>query len=277
MDQRLVDTDGVRLMIHRSGHGAPPVIGLSCAGGAHEEWSAVAQRLGTLTEVITYGRPGLGGSDPLFRDLTGRRQTIAWAATQLHTLLRNALIPPPYVLLTSSIGSWIADRYATAWPEEVAGMLLIDPTNVSAWPELDREPTIIDGDDDEPGCMRLEWADCYAELARSAPPPQPRSVVISGSDNHWARDSPLSTPWFEPLPRSEVDARWQTAQREWADRLSARLVVADTGGHLVHRDQPDLVAHVTAAIVRAARLGEGVDLEPHHLAAAGGRLEPVDR
>ena len=113
MQQSLVEVDdGVRLAVHRTGTGSPPLICLNAAGGAHAEWTDLVDRLSAHTQVITYGRPALGGSDPLPGHLTGRLQTIGWAAAQLRTLQHNAAIAPPYVLLTSSIGSWIADQYA---------------------------------------------------------------------------------------------------------------------------------------------------------------------
>jgi pimeloyl-ACP methyl ester carboxylesterase len=109
------------------------VVCLSCAGGAHDEWAAVAERLGGTVEMITYGRPGLGGSDRLPRALAGGTQSLGWAATQLRGLLHQADLAPPYVLVTSSIGSWIADLYTARWPDDVAGLVLIDPTNFTAW------------------------------------------------------------------------------------------------------------------------------------------------
>ena len=277
-DENLVEVDeGVRLMIHHAGKGTPAVVCISCAGGAHEEWSGVAARLSPLAEVVTYGRPSLGGSDPLPPHLAGRTQTIQWTATQLRTLLHKADITPPYVLLTSSIGSWIADQYAALWPDEVAGMVLIDPTMASAWHQIKRESPLADGDDDR-GCLRLTWDDSYAELARSVPPRQPRRVVISRSDGSWERNasqSAASQPkWYDPLTLPEVDLLWQASQREWVDRLSALHVVANTAGHFVHRDEPDLVAHVTVAVIDAARADKPVRLEADAVVATGGRVEP---
>ena len=82
-------------------------------------------------------------------------------------------------------------------------------------------------------------------------------VVVSSSDGRWERDASPSR-WHEPLTLAEVDQLWQAAQREWVARLSAQHVVADTAGHFVHHDQPDLVAHVVRAVLQAARSGEPV-------------------
>lgn len=272
--QRLVEVDdGVRLMIRQDGAGSPAVVCLSCAGGAHDEWSAVVERLSSPTRMVTYGRPSLGGSDPLSANRADRIQSVAWAALQLRTLLRNAGIAPPFVLLTSSVGSWIADQYAALQPDEIAGLVLVDPTMASPWPELARENPLVDGDDDEPGCLRLIWEDCYAEMAQSVPPARPRRVVLSGSDGRWERDSSPGA-WHQPLTLAEVDVRWQASQREWVQRLGAVHVVAETAGHFVHREQPDLVAYLTAAVVDAARTDTAVDLDATEVAAQAGQLRP---
>ena len=272
--QRLVEVDdGLRLMTQQEGTGSPPVVCLSCAGGSHEEWSDVAGRLHPLTRVLTYGRPGLGGSDPLGADRAGQLQNITWAALQLRILLRAAAIEPPYVLLTSSVGSWIADQYAALRPDEVAGLVLIDPTPLSPWPK--GVPPRLTVEDAAPGVggMRLSRENSYAELHRSPPSTTLRSVVVSSSDGRWARDTAQSS-WWGPLTLAQVDELWQGYQCEWVRRLAALQVVADTAGHFVHRDQPDLVAHVTAAVVDAARRGAPVDLDAAEVAARAGQLRP---
>ena len=273
MQQDRVEVDdGVRLRVHRAGSGTPAVVCLSAGGGAHEEWAAMVAALSPCVEIVTYGRPGLGGSDPLPAHLAGRRQTIAWAAAQLRTLLHNAGIGGPWVLLTSSIGSWIADQYTALWPDEVAGLVLVDPTNPSPWPQIGPEPAFVDGPDDSGG-IRLDWDDSYAELARSVPPASPRRVVVSSSDGRWERRA-TPAPWHHPLTLAEVDQLWQAAQREWVTRLDALHVVADTAGHFVHCEQPDLVTHVVRAVLDAARHAEPVKLTATDVAAVGGRHRP---
>lgn len=274
MDELIEVEHGVRLALRRHGAGGPPVVCLSCAGGAHDEWGQVVERLRGHTEVITSGRPTLGGSDPLPAELAERTVSIGWTAGQLRTLLQRAGIAGPYVLVTSSVGSWIADQYAATWPGEVAGMVLVDPTNLSPWPEaVDLGGEIRDGGDQ--GCVRWSWNEAFAELARSTTPTGPaRCVVLSASDASWESESRSSSPWWHPLTLGEAARLWQGFQREWACRLHALHVVADTAGHFVHRDQPDLVAHVVRAVLAAARAGAPVQLDPQQVAAAAGRIEP---
>ena len=63
-------------------------------------------------------------------------------------------------------------------------------------------------------------------------------------------------------------------QREWADRLQAPRVVANTAEHHVYRDEPRLTATVVRAVVEATREGQSVSLAEPQIAGVGGRLAP---
>lgn len=130
---------------------------------------------------------------------------------------------------------------------------------------------LLDGGDD--GCARWSWQACFAELARSVPSAPARGVVASSSDGRWERNPPAPPhEWWHPLTLPELDRLWQGFQRDWVRRLCALHVVADTAGHVVHRDEPDLVAYVVRAVLDAARADGPVQLDPQRIAAVAGRL-----
>jgi pimeloyl-ACP methyl ester carboxylesterase len=169
-EDRLLDVEGHRIAIKVSGAGAPPVVCLSSAGDAHDQWAKFVPLIQPVTSCITYGRPGLGGSDPL-------------------------------------------------------------PTAIAA---------------------------------------VPRGDVLSSAVGRWLRNDPA--PWHHPLPLAELDQAWQEKQRQWVERLSAVQVIADTAGHLVHQEQPELAADVVRAVVAAAREGRDVHLDLLSVTASGGRI-----
>ena len=107
---------------------------LSCRGGSHSEWADAVALLKDVTTCATYGRPGLGGSDPLPADRARQARTGSWAANELRTLLQRVGIAPPYVFAASAVGAYVADQFVPAWPAEVAGLVLIDPTNITSRP-----------------------------------------------------------------------------------------------------------------------------------------------
>ncbi len=145
MTDRLIDVDGYRLAVRVTGSQGPAVVMLSSAGGGHEQWEQLRARLSD-TLCVSYGRPGIDGSDPPPPDQQGVPRTASWPADHLHTLLHAAQIPQPYVLVGSSIGGWIADQFTAAWPGEVAGLVQVDATSITPIPRAHREETFDDAE-----------------------------------------------------------------------------------------------------------------------------------
>lgn len=126
---RLVDIGGRRLHLWCFGehHDGPTVIGIPALGGTAVEWATMARALGTDTSVCLYDRAGLGWSDP-----AGSRpwpRTAADMVEDLHRGLQVAGIRPPYVLAGNSIGGYVARLFVARYPDEVAGLVLIDSSH----------------------------------------------------------------------------------------------------------------------------------------------------
>jgi pimeloyl-ACP methyl ester carboxylesterase len=99
------------------------VVVIHGAGESSYSWVQVAKQVAPFARVVTYDRPGLGGSDP------GPGPNAARSTAELHTLLARAGLPGPYVLVGHSLGGVIARLYAIRYPGEVAGMVLVDSTH----------------------------------------------------------------------------------------------------------------------------------------------------
>ncbi|HZJ23798.1 MAG TPA: alpha/beta fold hydrolase [Anaerolineales bacterium] len=121
----LVDVGGYRLHINCTGTGSPTVIIVSGLGDWLTSWGGVVQpEAAKTTRVCTYDRAGLGWSEaaPLPSDA-------AQFAKELYTLLQNANIPGPYVMVGHSLGGFIVRVFAHDYASEVAGVVLIDSMN----------------------------------------------------------------------------------------------------------------------------------------------------
>lgn len=118
---RLYDVAGRRLFLHRSGGGAPGVVFLPGASAVGLDYLNVHDRVAEFTTSVLYDRGGTGWSDriPLPR-------TAAENAVELRDLLRAAGVPAPYVLVAHSLGAAHARRFAQLFPDEVAGLLLVE-------------------------------------------------------------------------------------------------------------------------------------------------------
>lgn len=263
---RMIVVAGRRVAVRVTGSQEPAVVMLSSAGGGHEQWEQLRALLDDAL-CVSYGRPGIDGSDPLPPDLQGVPRTASWAADHLHALLQAARIPPPYVLVGCSIGGWIADQFTAAWPDEVAGLVQVDATSITPIPRAHRDEIFDDADH---GGITFSWPATVAELVAGPPPVPRRAVVVSKAFGSVPLEV-VERVW-RPLTPSEVDHGWRACQVEWADRLHAVHIAADFAGHHVQIDQPDLVAFAVRRVIAAAHADTDLALDPADVATAGGTL-----
>jgi pimeloyl-ACP methyl ester carboxylesterase len=125
---RLVSVGHHRLHIRCDGESGPPVIFDAALGGSSLSWSLVQPAVARLTRACSYDRASFGWSDagPLPR-------TADRIADELHELLCAAAVPPPYVLVGHSYGGLVMRLYASRHPNDVAGLVLIEPAIPEEW------------------------------------------------------------------------------------------------------------------------------------------------
>jgi len=137
--QRLVDLgDGRRLNLYCIGSGSPTVVFDAGLANWSQIWGLVQPDVAKRTQACAYDRAGLGFSDPATRPGTS-----ANIVDDLDRLLRAAPIAPPYVLVGHSYGGMNVRLYANLHREDVAGLVLVDPSHEDAsatWLELYPDP-----------------------------------------------------------------------------------------------------------------------------------------
>jgi pimeloyl-ACP methyl ester carboxylesterase len=134
---RSVDIGGRTLNIFCSGTGAPPVIFESGGPGPGLEWEAFQPEAAKFTQACWYDRAGEGWSD-----LGPFPRTSMAISNDLHALLKRAGVPAPYVFTGASFGGLNSRVYGGLYPNEVAGMILIDSAHED---ELRRGPKFVLG------------------------------------------------------------------------------------------------------------------------------------
>ncbi|WP_458121520.1 alpha/beta fold hydrolase [Paenibacillus sp. Z6-24] len=130
---KMIDINGYRLHVHTYGSGSPTILLEAGSGESSLSWRQIPEQLAASTgaTVVTYDRAGYAWSDSSPLPRTGQN-----IVKELHTALQKADIRGPYLLAGHSLGGMYTRLFAQTYPDEVAGMVLID-----ARPENDARRT----------------------------------------------------------------------------------------------------------------------------------------
>jgi len=238
----LVSVGGRQVEVVRMGEGSPTLVLESGGGEAASQWARILPELAKQTRVIAYSRAGFGKSTP--STLPGSPQL---SVAELHQLLQVLGESGPLVLGGHSWGGLLVRLYASSFPTEVAGLVLIDATHEAQTARYEAM---------KPGFK-------FADLLRSAFPTAPpalrdlyEQVIRVGVEQKVEgmtplRDLPLAViTAIKPCPPQEswtcsdpgVWPIWRQLHSEWSERSTASLhLVSARTGHYVMRDQPSLI------------------------------------
>src|SRR5215218_4840882 len=120
----LVDVGGHRLHIHCVGQGSPTVVLDGGTGEMSAHWVLVQREVSDTTRVCAYDRAGMGWSEMGPEPRDAKR-----ISSELHALLKGANIEGPFVLVGHSFGGLYTRTYAARYPDEVAGVVLVDSSS----------------------------------------------------------------------------------------------------------------------------------------------------
>ena len=277
----LVDIGGRKIYLECRGRGSPTVVLVAGKGSTARYWTddlipanpprtMVFPTVATTTRVCAYDRPGtyafigekpfISRSDPVAQPTT----PMAMVA-DLHALLRAAGVPGPYVLAAHSLGGFVARMYASTYPDEVVGLVVIDAYSEflepifgpERWPRLVRlnapgnEVQSLPGYGDAETCIYGEGDDAMRRLTAASPlSPMPLAVFAHGVPFAIPADPALS----QGFTSEEIEPLLFAANQAQAMLVpNARFFVASKSGHDVHQDQPALVAEAIRQVVAGVR------------------------
>jgi len=284
---QMVDIGGRRLHILCKGVSAGPTVVIEQgAGGPSILWWPIQDKIAGFARVCTYDRAGYLWSDP-----AARLRTLQDRVADLHAVLAGGDIRPPFVLVAHSFGGPLVRLYTQTYPNEVAGLVLVDTPEegVIFRPSYESYAGKIGlfGRGLE-AAARLGLVRLAASLMKEIPDGL-------SPDAFWAFKALLVKPAFframaddpialsrvpEPMrriggfgalgdrplvvithaipfpgPASVLEDGWREGQARLA-RLSTRgeLVVATRSNHMVQSDQPDLVVDAVRRVVGMTKL-----------------------
>ena len=200
---RLVDLGSHRLHVLESGLGSPTIVMEAGLMSTVLSWNDLQRELAGSYRVVSYDRAGLGWSD-----LGPMPRTAERIVEELHAMLKRAAIPAPYVLVGHSFGGLTMPLFAGRFPEETAGMVLVDPVVPAEWnppSEHDRKLTRIGARVCRRAAVlsRIGIIRFVAFLLTSGVKKPASYLVRLISRGTPANSGSVSSPWFSALPANE--------------------------------------------------------------------------
>ncbi len=281
----LIDVDGHRLHLHCLGDGRPAVIFECGAGDEASSWFEIQREVAKTTRACAYDRAGMGWSDAA----SGSRSAGDYTR-ELRTLLERGGVPAPFVIVAQSLGGLFALHFASEYPDDVAGLVLVDAGYKKTYETLaSRNPKMaarirrqmrlvpIAAFFLRLGLGRLigrrivtRESDVRAVQISHLQPKMVRALAAEGrvlGDLSSVRSAPPRNLPVIVLARGktgemrmrgidpvEIDATWDELQRELAAMFDdGEHRVVDGAGHMIHLDRPDAVVEAIHDVVEAAR------------------------
>jgi pimeloyl-ACP methyl ester carboxylesterase len=272
------------LHLYCLGQGKPTVVLEAAQGDSSLDWRGVQEAVAEFTRVCAYDRPGLGWSSPAAKVLTADQ-----IAENLRQALEAAGERGPYVLVGHSIGGVYVRAFAQKYPEDVAGLVLVDSAHENQQQRMPaatmKELQVIKrlasvlrvlAPFGIPRALKLadrlqgEYfaADIRAEaMARMYQTHFFRSLLneVKAVEVSTSQTDPPATLNEVPLivlsrgslnpglPDEEFEWQkqcWNALQRELTMLSSnSRQIVAEKSGHYIHHDQPELVVDAIRLLV----------------------------
>jgi pimeloyl-ACP methyl ester carboxylesterase len=243
------------LALVRSGHGGPTVVYESGAGpySGIESGNKLRSRVSTFTSIVTYARAGRSPSEPP----TSPRSLVN-VAEDLHALLQRAGCHPPYVLVGASLGGLYVRAFSMLYPNEVAGLVLVESAHERTWLEGDRRAGLAPGTaiagtiavlrsrNDVVSVQEMEdlspvWA--TGKLGIAGKMPDVPMVAITG---------------MKPdRPPEQLKVIRELHEELLASTTHGRHILTNKSGHNVLSSEPDLVVTAVRSVVDAARAQSG--------------------
>jgi pimeloyl-ACP methyl ester carboxylesterase len=244
---------GLQLRYFSSGEGTPTVVLDQGHGISVEEsltrsrtigWAHVIQEVSKSTRMFVHDRAGLGWSDAAPHPRASLEMV-----EDLHSLLEKAQIPPPYVLVGHSLGGFNVRVFAGRYPNEVAGMVLIDSSHPDQWaryagivPQFGTL-NLIGGIDLKASAVQVRDINWLGTKPL---------VVVSRSPH----SMPVPTPRLPADVTEEMEKVWSELQADLVTlSANSRQVIANHAGHLIQMDEPQLVIDAITDVVRQVQVG----------------------
>ena len=282
---QLVDAGGFKMHLYCTGEGSRPVILEAGMNDFYVSWAKVQPEISKFTRVCSYDRAGLGWSEA-----SPHSRTSEVMAEELHSLLMKAELPGPYVLVGHSFGGINVRQFAHQYPDEVAGMVLVDSAHeeqgtrlpflrsaadqfisqfhtlsiLSSLGSMALSPDAIPNRGlPEEANKQYQAVLATTKYFDSAIAESTAFYSIQGSAPESLGDLPLIvishglpdlTLGLTEAEQAQFEQEWAAMQAELFGLSSnSKQIIAQQSGHYIQLDQPDLVVETIREILQMAQ------------------------
>jgi len=213
----------------------PSVIFIAGLGDSYETWKKVQDQISQKTSTFSYNRSGIGRSQ-----VTSVPTTCYDLVEELNELLLALEVEKPYILVGHSFGGLVARLYASLYPLNICGMILVDaapeykelayekvlPENLLARNREYYENPILNSE-------KIDKIQSYKQIVdHSKQSNLPLAIITRGLPDNVEEGWP-SQEILEIEQRLQAEFQWLSA--------SSKYRIASRSGHYIHRDEPEVV------------------------------------
>ena len=237
-----IDAGGHTLNMLIGGEAAPAVIFEAGFGVGLESWATVQSSTAKFARTASYDRAGIGQSEAGPKPRAAKQ-----IAQELHAALQKAGIAPPYVLVGHSFGGIYVRVFADMYPKEVAGLVLIDPSQEAfdEWAKTQLQAQRASRDEEiakAPAGVRDESAEVSASYARARTTKVPAGIPVV-----------LLTATKDDTMPPTVRKVWSQMHEDWVNKVPGAKHVTLESGHFIQAEQPQVVIDAIKQVVDQVR------------------------
>jgi pimeloyl-ACP methyl ester carboxylesterase len=265
--ERLLNLGSHRLEMRVEGKGVPAIVIDAGITDGLDKLTPLQARLAQVTQVVTYNRAGYGRSEPGPLPRHAGRE-----AEELKALLDKASVRGPYVLVGHSLGALNMQVFASKYPDDVAGLVLLDPPPLSFI--LGKDYQDLRGMAEK---MTSEWEAIADSAAKSTDAKEKTKsdffrMIASEHREMFGETARLvaAISTFGDIPllvlaagkpnpafgevAAEYQKYWVGQSRALADKfVNGKFILAEGSSHYLYLDVPELVAQNILSMVEQAR------------------------
>ena len=240
---RFTNIQGKQLHLLELGKGKPAVVFVAGFGTDLTTFRAVQKGVSEFTQTLSYDRAGLGRSEQIDSE-----RSLANITSELHILLAQENIAPPYILVGHSYGGHMVRYFAHEYPEETAGLILIDAT--PEWQDEEIKKHLSDHEKFQFDSLRKQWE---ASNELWTPGQREESKQFQASQEIMQKlkmpdNIPLTVLTATNMPPSQfaflrgaTDAKVYLHKQWLQDAPQIKHIITNKSGHHIHADEPKLV------------------------------------